>query len=239
MSINDLLIEKEAAEFRARCQLGDNVKIDLESLLLKLNVVTIFLDMSIDFSGMSLKFDDKKFMLLNSAQNIGRQNFTIGHELYHLFVQENFETHKCQIELFQKKTGSEYLADSFSANLLMPRAGLLEMIPEHELRRDAISLKTILFIENYFKVSRLALLYRLKGIALIGQDYFNSFTKDIIKSAMEYGYGDELYKRGNSGKVIGNYGSIAKALFSGDKISESHYYELMKAIDLKQSSQSQ
>jgi len=239
MSVNDLLIEKEAAEFRANYQLGDNTKIDLESLLLKLNVITIFLDMSMDFSGMSLKFDDKKFMLVNSTQNIGRQNFTIGHELYHLYIQENFEAHKCEIELFQKKTGSEYLADSFSANLLMPRTGLLEMIPEQELKRDAISLKTILFVENYFKVSRLALLYRLKSIDLISQSYFSSFNKDIIRSAMEYGYGDELYKPGNSGKVIGNYGSIAKALFNGDRISESHYYELMKAIDLKQSSQPQ
>jgi Zn-dependent peptidase ImmA (M78 family) len=233
MTANDFLNEKEAAGFRAKSQLGETVKIDLESLLLKLNVVTVFLDMSIDFSGMSLKLDDNKFMLVNSAQNIGRQNFTIGHELYHLFIQANFESHKCQIELFQKKTGSEYVADSFSANLLMPRAGLLEMIPENELKRDTITLRTILYIENYYKVSRLALLYRLKGMDLISENLLNSYNKDIIKSAIEYGYGDELYRPGNSGKVIGDYGSLAKELFDEDKISESHYYELMKAIDLK------
>lgn len=239
MTYNDLLIEKEADEFRAKCQLGDTIKIDLESFLLKLNVVTVFLDMSMDFSGMSLKLDKNKFMLINSAQNIGRQNFTIGHELYHLFVQDNFESHKCQIELFQKKSGSEYVADTFSANLLMPRGGLLEMIPENELRRDYITLRTILLIENYFKVSRLASLYRLKRMDLISQSCFNSYNKEIIKSVMEYGYGDELYKPGNSGKVIGNYGTLAKSLFNVDRISESHYYELMKAIDLKQSSQPQ
>jgi Zn-dependent peptidase ImmA (M78 family) len=237
MTRNDLVNEKVVAGFRAKYQLGEAVKIDFESLLLKLNVVTVFLDMSMDFSGMSLKLNDNKFMLVNSAQNIGRQNFTIGHELYHLFIQANFESHKCQIELFQKKTGSEYVADSFSANLLMPRAGLLELIPENELKKDRITLRTILYIENYFKVSRLALLIRLKSFDLISENLLNSLNKEIIKSATEYGYGDDLYKPGNLGKVIGNYGSLAKELFNGDKISESHYYELMKAIELKQSPQ--
>jgi Zn-dependent peptidase ImmA (M78 family) len=232
MSVNEYLIEKQASEFRRRLDLSDSANIDLESLLLKLNVITVFLDLSEKFSGMSLKIDEEsRFLLINSAQNAGRQNFTIGHELYHLFYDTEYKPHPCLIEIFGKKHPSEYNADSFSANFLMPRAGILGMIPSNELKKDTISLNTILYLENYYKVSRLALLYRLLGLDLIGRDLLNNFNRDIIKSAVEYGYYDSIYKPGNKGKVIGNYGSLAKALYSRDKISESHYLELMKAIE--------
>jgi Zn-dependent peptidase ImmA (M78 family) len=129
------------------------------------------------------------------------------------------------------------MADTFSANLLMPRQGILEMIPDNELEKDKLSLRTILYLENYLKVSRQALLYRLKGMGLLSEDKFSQFNRDIVKSAREYGYGEELYKPGNSGKVIGDYGAKAKLLFDKDKISESHYYELMQSIDFGQSTE--
>ena len=40
---------------------------------------------------MLVKQDDVKFMLINANHSIGKQNFSIAHELYHLFVQENFK----------------------------------------------------------------------------------------------------------------------------------------------------
>ncbi len=39
-----------------------------------------------------------------------------------------------------------------------------------------------------------------------------------------------LYESGNNNEVIGDYGSLANQLYSNDKISESHYIELMHAI---------
>ena len=46
------------------------------------------------------------------------------------------------------------------------------------------------------------------------------------------GYYTELYEPGNEGKVIGDYGTIAKALFDKDRISEGHYLSLMKDIGI-------
>jgi len=80
-------IEKEAAEFRTRLGYTSYDPIGLKSLLIKLNIITLFKPLSEKFSGMAVKVEDTCFMFVNSSHSIGRQNFTICHELYHLFIQ--------------------------------------------------------------------------------------------------------------------------------------------------------
>ena len=90
------VIEKQVSEFRSDNGLSLSEPIALKSLLLKLNILTIFRPLSENFSGMCLK--DKsghRFMLVNSNQSQGRQYFTIAHELYHLYIEENPTPHKC------------------------------------------------------------------------------------------------------------------------------------------------
>ena len=85
MRPNKFVIEKQVSEFRSDNGLSLSEPIALKSLLLKLNILTIFRPLSENFSGMCLK--DKsghRFMLVNSNQSQGRQHFTIAHELYHL-----------------------------------------------------------------------------------------------------------------------------------------------------------
>jgi Zn-dependent peptidase ImmA (M78 family) len=113
----------------------------------------------------------------------------------------------------------------------MPEEGLLELIPDKELtKRDTITLPTILKIEQYYGCSRTALLYRLDSLDLIDIDRYEGFKSDIAKEARRYGFSTSLYKPGNHGLVIGNYGIIAKELFDNEKISESHYVSLMQDI---------
>ncbi len=54
-------------------------------------------------------------MLINTTQSLGKQHFTIGHGLYHLFIQENFSSQTCQTGMFNKKEVEEYRADWFAA----------------------------------------------------------------------------------------------------------------------------
>ena len=96
MRPNKFVIEKQVSEFRSDNGLSLSEPIALKSLLLKLNILTIFRPLSENFSGMCLK--DKsghRFMLVNSNQSQGRQYFTIAHELYHLYIEENPTPHKC------------------------------------------------------------------------------------------------------------------------------------------------
>jgi Zn-dependent peptidase ImmA (M78 family) len=227
----DYQLQKKATGLRSSFEVGPKDPIRFKSLLLKFNILAIFKPLSETFSGMSFKTVEHKFMLINSSHPIGRQNFTICHELYHLFIQKDFITHTCYTGQFNRKERTEYDADRFTSYLLMPEEGLLELIPDKELtKRDTITLPTILKIEQYYGCSRTALLYRLDSLDLIDIDRYEGFKSDIAKEARRYGFSTSLYKPGNHGLVIGNYGIIAKELFDNEKISESHYVSLMQDI---------
>jgi Zn-dependent peptidase ImmA (M78 family) len=231
--MSDLLLEKASSLFRLDNGLNNADPIRLKSLLQKLNVITIFSPLSDNFSGMALKANDKRFMLVNSNQSLGKQHFTICHELYHLFEQEDFTSQVCHAGLFNKKADkNEYNADVFASYLLLPTEGLLKYIPDTEIEKKRISLKTILFIEHFYSCSRRALLVRLKNLKLITSEAYDLFTKNIRRGALENGYGEALYKRGNQNTVIGNYGIMAKQLFDNQTVSESHYYSLLADIGI-------
>ncbi len=236
----DILAKKNVAEFRRTQGLGAAEALNLESLLLQLNVLTVFLPLK-GASGMALKINHEGqnncFILVNANHPIGRQNFTICHELYHLFVQKNFTSQICHTATFDRKDEHEHAADLFATHFLMPEAAINRLLPEDELtQKTAISLASLLILEQYFGTSRAAMLYRLSSLGYhsLGKNeaLHKKYSKDIQKNAHEYGYDTRLYKSGNHQKVIGDYGVLARTHFERDAISESRYAELMQAIFL-------
>ena len=226
-------IKKEAVDFRTESGFRDTDPINLKSLLLKLDVIAAFLPVSDSISGMAIKTPKKNFILINSNHSIGRQNFSICHELFHLYKDEDFIPHHCIAGSFNKDLDKEWKADIFASYFLIPDSGILNLIPEDEvIKRDKLSIGTILRIENYFGCSRAALLYRLKELSLISTDKYSEFSQNVKKTAREYGYSTELYESGNKGLVIGNYGVLAKYLYDNDKISEGNYYSLLSDIGI-------
>lgn len=224
----NLSLEKYAAEFRAKLGYDAYNPIRIKSLLIQLKILTVYYKMNCNFSGMSLKINDNRFMLINSDHSIGRQHFTICHELYHLFIQDNFERVICEAE--DNNDRVEINADIFAANLLLPREGLIKMIPADELNKNKIKISTILKIEQFFACSHSALLNRLSEFDIIGPDYKAELLPDISEKAMQYGFDTKLYQPGNEGLVIGDFGLKVKEIYDKDYIGESHYYELMRSI---------
>ena len=166
--------------------------------------------------------------MVSSSSTIGRQHFTIGHELYHLFFDENPQPHMCGSE---GKTPSEQSADMFASNLLMPRVGLLAMLPEDYMTSKKLDVAAVVKMEQKFRVSRQALLYRLKRIGVVDEEQLQTLllapTRD---AAQRRGYDVALYENGNEGLVIGDYSSLATDLFEKGRISEGHYNELMNVL---------
>ena len=224
-------VESQASRFRQFAGLSDSEAVSLRSLLLKLNVLTLFRPMSDSFSGMSLKGNGQLFILINSNQSRCRQHFTIAHELYHLFIEDNPVPHRCQAG--GKKNESEQCADAFALMFLMPADGMRQMIPEDELKQGKVSLATALKLGQYFGTSHAAVLNRLSDLNLIGRNEREQLSGISVKRACrEYGYDTSLYESGNEGRVIGDFGEKARKLFEADKISEGHYLELLHKIGI-------
>jgi Zn-dependent peptidase ImmA (M78 family) len=231
---SEIIIKKAVAGFRDKAGLTQSEPINTHSLLLKLNILTLFRPLSEFFSGMAIKTGREKFILINSNHSLGRQNFTIGHELYHLFIQDNFETHICNTGAFNKKATAEYHADLFSANLLMPETGILEIIPPEEVGINKVSFGTILKAEQLFRVSHQAMLFRLRDFGLINTDFIESGISDVTSTAKRLGFDTSLYLPANYGFMISDYGILANNLYEKGKISEAHFAELMDAFSYEE-----
>lgn len=223
------LIDRQVSEFRQNVGLSDTQAVNLKSLLLKLNVLTLFRPLSKDFSGMSLKSPNGgRFMLINSNQPRGRQHFTIAHELYHLYIEENPMPHNCGAE--RGKSESEQCADAFALRFLMSYNAILQMIPAEELK-GTVSLASVIRMEHYFSVSRQAILNRLCDTKFITRSERDAMLLyPAMKTAQEYGYDTSLYLPGNENLVIGNFGEKARKLYDEGKISEGHYRELLNKM---------
>ena len=95
-------------------------------------------------------------------------------------------------------------------------------------KRDAISMATVLKIEQNFRCSRSCLLYRLKEMDFDFRDGFMVyFQHDVIRSAAEYGYPTSLYMPTHSKELIGDYNVKARQLYDKGLISQAKYFGLL------------
>lgn len=225
----NLEAKQNAIEFRRSHGLDLSEALTLDRLLMRLGVLTVFRPLSAHFSGMAIKNSHgDRYILINSSHPIGKQHFTICHELYHLYIQDNFSFMVCDTGKFDYKSNRhEYFADLFAANLLMPEAAISELIPPEEEVKDKIKLETLIKVEQYLGSSRSALLYRLKSLGYISQRTVEQYKRNVKKSARLHGKSVALYEPDLREDHIGDYGDIARELFEANKISEGHYSSLL------------
>lgn len=217
-----------AQKFRLQTGISISEPVNVKTLLRKYNILTMYRPLSKESYGISIRTEKARFILVNSNTTRGRQHFTIAHELFHLFYDENPKPHLCN----GTATGIEKDANLFASALLMPREGLLQEIPEDEMLSHNPSLATILRMEQLFGVSRNSLLIRLRGIGILDEKKYEELNNIAVKeSARAYGYDTSLYEKGNEKMVIGDFGEKARRLFDENKISEGHYIELLNMID--------
>jgi len=234
---NNIQLEVKADSFRTNQGIGTKDPVRLRSLLSHLNVITIYKPLSGNFSGMAIKINDDKnepirFMLINSSHSIGKQHFTICHELYHLYIQDKFTSMSCQTGRYDKKDKEEYNADVFASYLLLPEYGVKSLIPLEELRKDKIKLQTVIKLEQYFSCSRSAILYRLKELSIITSKKYNEYKDNVKRSAIQHGYSKSLYEPGNQNLAIGDYGTLARLLYEKEKISQTKYLSLLLELGM-------
>lgn len=228
-------IEEKATTFRINNGYSAIEPIQLSRLLLKKNILTVFRKLPTSFGGMAIKVEkDLMFMMINHQHTIGKQHFTIGHELYHLNIQVNFDSRRCETGLFEnQKEIEEYKADYFSACLLLPEAGIINLIPASEkLHPNMISDETIFKVHQYYGVSINAVIFRLNELGIVNKNFFDKFATGKINMALRLGFEATLLKPGNKNRIIGDYGLLVSNLYRNHKISETHYLELLNDINI-------
>lgn len=225
-------VENIAAKMRGEyLRISSNEPVNTKTALRQLNVMAIYGPLSDSVFGLSLMTKDRKnrFMLVNSNMTRGAQHFTVAHELYHLYFDEEPHPHFCN-QLFSDP--AERSANLFASALLMPRDGIIMNISAEELKKKKVDIDTILRLEQLYGISHKTMVVRLKELHIIKPEYADYLNKlAVSKEAALRGYDDRLYKKGDGERlIIGDFGSKARKLFEEEKISEGHYLELLNLI---------
>ena len=88
-------IEMLAVQMRVMLRVGSSEPLNMKTTLRQLGVMAVYRPLSEELWGLSLKTSDDqhRFMLVNSNVTRGSQHFTIAHELFHLYYDEEPRPH--------------------------------------------------------------------------------------------------------------------------------------------------
>lgn len=216
-----------------RKELGEDTTspIDIFSLSHTIPQLTlVFYPMGDHLSGMCIRNDGNPVIAINSSMSVGRQRYSMAHELYHLYYDENKQSTVCAIKI---GTGNdtEKAADQFASYFLIPPVALSESIKKvHGSSPDNLDIKEIVKLEQYFGVSRQAMLCRLIEDKKLTSQQADQFRQGVIRSAVNLGYDDSLYKplpEDKQYKTYGYYIQQAEELLQKDLVSNGKYEQLL------------
>jgi Zn-dependent peptidase ImmA (M78 family) len=224
----------QANELRKRFGEDLSSPIDVFAILQSQDGLTlVFYPLSERISGMCVRTPGgDQLVAINSTLTHGRQRFTAAHELYHLFIQKEFQSVVCGKEIGAGKDEEEKNADIFASFFLAPNDALRSYI-EHNLqkgRERPVSLEDVVRIEQYFRMSRQATLYRLVGDGFITLQFADTLKGNIITSARKFGFNEDLYISNPADRqynTTGSYIELAEQLNDYELISNGKYEELL------------
>ena len=223
----------QAAMLRKRLGEDSSSPINIVAMAQAIEGLTIvYYPLGENLSGMCIKGQEgNNLIAINSSMTLGRQRFSLAHEFYHLYFDENM------ISVCAKKINSgkeiERSADMFASYFLMPDAALQVMAEKLASRHpdEELSLNDVIRIEQYFGVSHQAAVYRLMHTPFVSEAAGNSFLGEAVRSRAEsLGYSSDLYRPSSEGKqymTYGNYISQAEQVLEKGLVSEGKYEELL------------
>jgi Zn-dependent peptidase ImmA (M78 family) len=225
--MDKLIYQRRATEMREILGVDDKAPIDIINLVgTHSDITLVFYPFKDEISGICIR--SANLIAINSNSTLGRQAFSIAHELYHYF----YDGEKATISYIDdySATKIEKEANLFASYLLMPDATFTRLYNKiTEYGKNHIELQHILEIEQYFKVSRNAVLIRLISDGYINEQESDKFKVDIIKNAKKHGYDINLYLPSelNKSKTYGAYLKQALELKDLGLISDGKYEEYL------------
>jgi Zn-dependent peptidase ImmA (M78 family) len=137
-------------------------------------------------AGLCLHTDEIAMALVDSSPVLGRQRFTVGHELCHYLIGDA-EPFWVDEQLFGgSRQTQETRANAFAAHFLMPEEGIRAHLRGRGLPLDE---HTVVELQHQFGVSLEALLWHLSNLRLISPRLRDSLQRAGPKAlALRHGY---------------------------------------------------
>ena len=222
-----------ANEYRQK--LGEDITspIDIFKIARSMDDLTIvFKEFSENISGIYSKSNKSSIIAINSKMTMGRQAFSIAHELYHKEYDEtlsNGGTVVCA-KTIESGDDNEKKADIFASFLLVPKDSLYQRLKARGNLDGNIKMEDVISLEQFYGVSHQAMLLRLLKDKRITEMQKVEFSKNVIKTACSLGYGSYLYEPCPfiKDQTYGRYIHLTNELYKEGFLSESKYKELIK-----------
>ncbi len=228
--INNNYIDLSNKAISLRREMGEDSfsPIDIFAMVQRMENVTLILHpLGTNISGYCRKYEHSNIIVINSSMTIGRQNFSLAHELYHIFFDSTMTSFVCTN--FNNKAPNEQAADLFASYFLMPQ-NALSMLKIS----SPINISDIVRIEQFYHISRKATLYRLLNEGIINKNELEGYSYNVKQSARQLGFSDSLYTpsaENDKYSVLGKYITDAERLHNEGRISDGKYEEyLLKAF---------
>lgn len=160
---------------------------------LQRNMTIVTLQMPDYMSGMCVKSDGEIIIAINTAMSLGRQRFTLAHELYHAYYDESLMSYVCMKEIENRRSESEKEADKFASFFLAP---LLNLDRFQNSKASGIwDIQSIVTAEQFYGISHQAMLVRLVGENRIKQHEYEEYRNiSVMKVAEKMGFPLDLYR---------------------------------------------
>lgn len=227
--IDKLDLNTKAQELRELLGEDANSPVDIFSMASQIEGLTlVYYPLGDNISGMCVRDDQVKLIAVNSSMSYGRQRFSLAHEFYHLYFDDESGFNVCA-KNFDSNSESEKRADQFASYFLAPYKSL-KMMVNKVCGMKFLSQQNIIALEQYFGMSHRAMLWRLASEGYITKADIDEYVLGVISAARNLGYDDKLYKPTPAAlqkRTYGYYLKQVEELRQRDLVSSGKIDELL------------
>ena len=227
--LDKLDLSTKAQELRELLGEDANSPVDIFSLANQIDGLTlVFYPLGENISGMCVRDNIIKLIAINSTMSYGRQRFSLAHELYHLYFDDESGFNVCSKRL-DPKSENEKSADQFASYFLAPykslRAAIKKVAGDSQL-----SIQHVIALEQYFGMSHLAMFWRLVSEGYLSSDKLKDYSFGVMSAARYLGFDDKLYRPTPidlQKRTYGHYLKQVEELRQKDLVSSGKIDELL------------
>ncbi|NLT46142.1 MAG: ImmA/IrrE family metallo-endopeptidase [Thermotogaceae bacterium] len=191
--LDKLELNSKAQELRELLGEDANSPVDIFSLVSQIERLTLVIyPLGENISGMCVRDNKIRLIAINSTMSFGRQRYSIAHELYHLYFDDESGFNVCSTKL-DPKSVNEKCADQFASYFLAPYKSFRAAVKKLG-GINPLSLQHVIALEQYFGMSHQAMLWRLVSEGYLSSDNLKDYINGVITTARKLGYDDKLYK---------------------------------------------